>query len=169
MIQLHLGPRTIEALLPHREPLRLVETIEGFAPGRSPRLRATLPLTGQEPVLAGHFPERPVWPGVYVIEGLAQCGGLLMALTAIHEHGGAEALARLGDPAPRMPIPPRRDGALARAQVDLLRPVVPPATLRYEVRYVGAFGSLHKIDGHASAGDHAVAQGSVSIALFGED
>jgi len=169
MIRLDLGPRTIEALLPHREPLRLVETIEGFAPGRAPRLRATLPLTGQEPVLAGHFPERPIWPGVYVIEGLAQCGGLLMALAAIHEHGGTEALTRLEDPSLDMPALPRRDGALARAHVDLMRPVIPPVTLRYEVRYVGTFGALHKIDGHASAGKLAIAEGSVSIALFGED
>ncbi len=65
----------IYELLPHRPPLLLVDKVLGFEPGKS--IHAIKLVSHDEPVLMGHFPGNPVWPGVYVIEGLAQTSAIL--------------------------------------------------------------------------------------------
>jgi 3-hydroxyacyl-[acyl-carrier-protein] dehydratase len=158
MLKLELDAVAIERLIPHRAPVRLVDGIDGFAPGRAPRLRAWLEIGGGEPVFAGHFPGIPIWPGAYLIEGLAQCSALLLALQSIHEQTGEAALrsALEGDVA-------IATGLLARAHVDFQHPVRPPARLRYEVQRTGAFGNLIKIEGHASVEGRTVAEGSLTV------
>lgn len=162
MIQLDLDHAAIERLLPHRAPLRLVDRVEGFTPGRAAKLRAWLDLDGREPVFAGHFPGAPIWPGAYLIEGLAQCCGLLLALRALHAvHGqvgeAGSMLAALGQGRPIA------SGLLARAAVDFKLPVRPPAAIRYEVQLLGEFGNLIKLDGHASVAGRTVAEGSLTV------
>lgn len=149
------GRARIEAMLPHRDPLLLVDTLDSFTPGPRGSLAASFSITGDEAWLRGHFPGRPLWPGVLLIEGLAQCAGLLIHMAAAHARGEAS---------PR-PVDAARLGMLAAADVKLLRIVEPPAQIRYRVRIVGVFGGLHRVAGEAAVGDRAVADGSVSIAL----
>jgi len=61
-------------LLPHREPFVFVDEITDLQPGRSATARYTLP--ADAPFLAGHFPGRPIMPGVLIVEALAQTGAL---------------------------------------------------------------------------------------------
>ena len=68
----------IEAImkqLPHRYPMLLVDRVLECIPGE--RITALKNVTFNEPYFTGHFPHRPVMPGVIVIEALAQAAGIL--------------------------------------------------------------------------------------------
>jgi 3-hydroxyacyl-[acyl-carrier-protein] dehydratase len=75
----------IKKLLPHRYPFLLVDRVLDFEPGVS--LQAIKNVTFNEPFFQGHFPEKPVMPGVLILEALAQATGLLAFNT---ESRGAE-------------------------------------------------------------------------------
>ncbi len=70
------GIEWILSLLPHRYPMLLVDRVLEFQPRR--RLVAIKNVTMNEPFFAGHFPGKPVMPGVLVIEAMAQAGALLL-------------------------------------------------------------------------------------------
>ncbi|PIP42190.1 MAG: 3-hydroxyacyl-[acyl-carrier-protein] dehydratase FabZ [Desulfobacterales bacterium CG23_combo_of_CG06-09_8_20_14_all_51_8] len=62
--------------MPHRYPFLLVDRILDLTPGE--KIRALKNVTVNEPFFQGHFPGRPVMPGVLIIEGMVQAGGLLL-------------------------------------------------------------------------------------------
>lgn len=66
--------------LPHRFPFLLVDRVLEIVPGKS--IRALKNVTINEPFFPGHFPGRPVMPGVLIIEALAQAAGVLAFVTA---------------------------------------------------------------------------------------
>ena len=66
-------------LLPNRYPFLLVDRVIELEPKQ--RIRALKNVTYNEPYFQGHFPGRPVMPGVLVIEAMAQAGGLLTQLS----------------------------------------------------------------------------------------
>ena len=65
----------IQSLLPHRYPFLLIDRVLDSEPGK--RLRAMKNVTINEPFFQGHFPTKPVMPGVLLIEAMAQATGLL--------------------------------------------------------------------------------------------
>ena len=65
----------IQSLLPHRYPFLLVDRVIEAEPGK--RLVAVKNVTVNEPFFQGHFPGKPVMPGVLLIEAMAQATGLL--------------------------------------------------------------------------------------------
>src|ERR1051326_1503284 len=67
-------------LLPHRYPFLLVDRVLECIPGKS--MRALKNVTYNEPFFPGHFPGRPLMPGVMIIEALAQTAGILCFVTA---------------------------------------------------------------------------------------
>ena len=69
----------IRALLPHRYPVLLIDRGVELEPGK--RVRCYKSVSVNEPFFQGHFPARPVMPGVLVIEALAQAGGVLSYLS----------------------------------------------------------------------------------------
>lgn len=69
----------IQRLLPHRYPFLLVDRVVELEPNK--RVLAYKNVTINEPFFQGHFPGKPVMPGVLVVEALAQAGGLLTQLS----------------------------------------------------------------------------------------
>jgi 3-hydroxyacyl-[acyl-carrier-protein] dehydratase len=65
----------IRALLPHRYPMLLVDRVLDYQPMKT--LHAIKNVTINEPVFNGHFPELPIFPGVMILEALAQATGIL--------------------------------------------------------------------------------------------
>jgi 3-hydroxyacyl-[acyl-carrier-protein] dehydratase len=72
---IRLDINEIVRLLPHRYPFLLVDRVLECIPGKS--IRALKNVTYNEPFFPGHFPGRPLMPGVMIIESLAQAAGIL--------------------------------------------------------------------------------------------
>ena len=73
-----IGPldvRRVMAALPHRYPMLLVDRVERLVPDVS--ITATKAVTINEGFFQGHFPDRPIMPGVLIVEALAQAAGVL--------------------------------------------------------------------------------------------
>ena len=73
-----IGPldiRRVLAALPHRYPMLLVDRVEEILPDRS--IRAVKAVSFNESFFQGHFPGRPIMPGVLIVEALAQAAGIL--------------------------------------------------------------------------------------------
>jgi 3-hydroxyacyl-[acyl-carrier-protein] dehydratase len=83
-----LGRTEIEAILPHREPFLLIDEVLELDPGR--RVVARKTVREDEWYLAGHFPGRPVMPGVLIVEAMAQTGAV--AVLSEKENRGRLAL-----------------------------------------------------------------------------
>lgn len=72
---LRIPVQKILEILPHRYPFVLVDRVTEVVPGQS--IRGVKMVSVNEPWVAGHFPGRPIMPGVLIIESLAQIGGIL--------------------------------------------------------------------------------------------
>lgn len=75
--------------LPHRYPFLLIDRVTGYEAGKS--LSALKNVSINEPVFTGHFPQFPVFPGVLILEAMAQC----CAVFAFRELGGYPSDATL--------------------------------------------------------------------------
>jgi 3-hydroxyacyl-[acyl-carrier-protein] dehydratase len=65
----------IQKIIPHRYPFLLVDRVTEFTPGEM--LIAYKNVSISEPIFEGHFPGHPIYPGVMILEGMAQAGGIL--------------------------------------------------------------------------------------------
>lgn len=66
----------IRRILPHREPLLLVDRVTALEEGK--RITAEVTVQKDWPVFEGHFPEHPVLPGIYLVESMAQTADILL-------------------------------------------------------------------------------------------
>ncbi len=65
----------IQKILPHRYPFLLLDRVTGIEKGKF--IEGYKNVSISEPVFQGHFPDHPIYPGVMIIEGMAQAGGVL--------------------------------------------------------------------------------------------
>ncbi|MCC2640291.1 MAG: fabZ [Nitrospira sp.] len=106
----------IQSILPHRYPFLLVDRISELDPDR--RIVGIKNVTINEPFFQGHFPGRPVMPGVLILEALAQVGGVL-AFKSLGSVGGPVVYLTGIDAAKfRKPVLP---GDILRLEVDVIK------------------------------------------------
>ena len=86
--QAPLNRAEIEEILPHREPFLLIDEVTELEPGK--RVVARKTVRPDEWYLAGHFPGRPIMPGVLIVEAMAQTGAV--AVLCSDENRGRLAL-----------------------------------------------------------------------------
>jgi len=127
----------IQHLLPHRYPFLLVDRVVSMEPNK--RIQAYKNVTVNEPFFTGHFPGKPIMPGVLIIEALAQAGGLLTQLS--HE----------GQTAGRMFYMVKVDN------VRFKRMVVPgdrldlDVSLKRQIRNMALYEGVASVDGQEAA------------------
>lgn len=81
-----LDVNDIMEMIPHRYPFLLIDKIKNIVPGES--ATGIKNVTVNEPFFAGHFPQKPVMPGVLIIEAMAQTAGTLVVHTLGEEAKG---------------------------------------------------------------------------------
>jgi 3-hydroxyacyl-[acyl-carrier-protein] dehydratase len=128
-----IGPldvRRVMAALPHRYPMLLVDRVESLEPDQ--RIVAVKAVTINEGFFQGHFPGRPIMPGVLIVEALAQAAGVL-AVESLDLAGSGKLVYFMAI-----------DGAKFRA------PVEPGCLLTLDVEFVQKRATVCKFAGRAS-------------------
>jgi len=128
----------ILAHLPHRYPFLLIDRVTECEPGK--RLLGYKNVTYNEPYFTGHFPQRPIMPGVLIIEALAQATGVLAFRTA-RERPEADSLYYL----------------VGVDQVRFKRPVGPGDQLWLEIEVLKTVRGVWKFNGTAMVDGETVA------------
>jgi 3-hydroxyacyl-[acyl-carrier-protein] dehydratase len=128
-----IGPldvKRVMAALPHRYPLLLVDRVESIVPNES--IVAIKAVTMNEQFFQGHFPGRPIMPGVLIVEALAQAAGVL-AVESLN-------LANSGKLVYFMAI----------ENAKFRQPVEPGVLLKLEVEFVQKRATVCKFSGRAT-------------------
>jgi 3-hydroxyacyl-[acyl-carrier-protein] dehydratase len=94
----------IQKLLPHRYPFALVDRIIDYVPAKS--AVGIKNVTFNEPHFQGHFPGRPVMPGVMIVEAMAQVGGVVLTQMAGEIQNGLFMFAGIDKVRFRRPVVP---------------------------------------------------------------
>jgi 3-hydroxymyristoyl/3-hydroxydecanoyl-(acyl carrier protein) dehydratase len=139
----------LRAILPHREPFLFVDRVLKLEPDKF--IVAERTLRAEEFYFAGHFPGRPIMPGVLIAEALAQTSGLLIGLS---EQARADT-------------PPTQPKAffLAVTNIKFTHPAQPGDTLGLRAEADRHFGDLFRFHVEATVGRNLVASGSLTLAL----
>ena len=136
----------IETLIPHRPPFLWIDRVEELEPGV--RCVAVKFVDPAIPIFAGHFPAKPILPGVLLIEAVAQTAGVMLGAAA----------AQSSDKNP--------EGVALLAAVNrfkFLKPVTPGQELRIETKKLTEAGQMAYIGGTVWVGEEMVASGELSV------
>ncbi|MDX1538196.1 MAG: 3-hydroxyacyl-ACP dehydratase FabZ [Arsukibacterium sp.] len=117
------------ALLPHRYPFLLIDKVLDYTPGES--LTALKNVTINEPIFTGHFPGMPIFPGVLILEALAQATGILGFKTVTERSENELYLFAAID------------------EARFKKPVVPGDTMILEVKFLKERRNMWKFYGEA--------------------
>lgn len=129
--------------LPHRYPFLLVDRLVEFEPSK--RAVGIKNVTCNEPFFTGHFPDKPIMPGVLIVEAMAQTGGVL-AFKSFPEMKGSVLFIGI-------------DNARFR------RPVIPGDQLKMVVEVVKHKREIWVFDGKAFVDDELVAEAKIMAML----
>ena len=142
-LTLPLEAAEIMRIIPHRYPMLLIDRVLELVPGKS--VVAIKNVTANEPQFTGHFPDRPIMPGVLMVEALAQAGAVAV-----------------------LSLPQYRGKLVLFAGIDdcrFRRTVVPGDTLRLEVtleKLRGVFGRGRAV---ATVDGEIAVQGTISFVI----
>jgi len=141
---MQLDVRQIKEIIPHRYPFLLVDRVTEVEPGV--RAKGYKNLTVNEQFFQGHFPDRPIMPGVLMVEALAQLGCITMLLKD-------ELKGNLGL-------------FTGIEYVKFRTMVVPGDRLDLEVELIKMKGPVGKMKGIARVGDKIACEGEISFAMI---
>lgn len=143
---MELDLEAIRRVLPHRYPFLLIDRIVELRPGEG--AVGIKNVSANEPFFEGHFPDRPVMPGVLIIEAMAQTAGVLMSD---------------GDESGRVPLFMGIDKARFRRQV------VPGDQLRLEVELLRRRKNVCRVSGKAFVGETLAAEAEIMATIADSD
>ena len=139
----------IQKILPHRYPFLLLDRVTGLERGKF--IEGYKNVSISEPVFQGHFPDHPIYPGVMIIEGMAQAGGVL----AFQSYSEDEQKDMENKVVYFMSI----DKAKFRL------PVTPGDRLLYRLSVIRHRGSIWQLDGKAFVDDKLVAEAQLKAMI----
>ena len=137
------GIERILELLPHRAPMLMIDRVLEIGENH---IRAEKLVSSAEPAFAGHFPGRPIFPGVLIIEAMAQAAGIWASVSSPALRERLSVLAGVDD---------------ARFR----RQVVPGDVLVLEARALAARSKLSKFEAKATVAGELVAE-AILLAYF---
>ena len=138
----------IQKILPHRHPFLMVDAILEMEPLK--RVVGIKNVSINEDYFLGHFPGKPVMPGVLIVEAMAQTGGLLLLQEVADREGKLLYFVAIDD---------------ARFR----RPVVPGEQLRLEVTVVSWRGTFCKLAGKATVNGELAAEATLMCKMVDRD
>jgi 3-hydroxymyristoyl/3-hydroxydecanoyl-(acyl carrier protein) dehydratase len=134
--------REIETMIPHRPPFLWIDRVEELEPGT--RCVAVKFVDPADPIFAGHFPAKPILPGVLLIEAVAQTAGVMLGSAAPQGAGELALLAAVN-------------------RFKFFKSVTPGQELRIETRKLADAGRMAYIGGTVWVGGEIVASGELSV------
>lgn len=143
-----LDVNEIQKILPHRYPFLFVDAIVEME--RLKRVVGIKNVTMNESHFQGHFPGKPIMPGVLIIEAMAQTGGLLLL----------------------QEVPDRENKLLYFVAVDgarFRRPVVPGDQLKLEIKVMSWRGDFCKLEGRATVDGQLAAEATLMCKMVDRD
>ena len=144
----------IETLIPHRSPFLWIDRVEELEPGV--RCVAVKFIDPDSPIFSGHFPAKPILPGVLLIEAVAQTAGVML--------GSAGRQADKGKPDDLQRERQRGVALLAAVnRFKFLKPVMPGQELRVETKKLTEAGQLACVGGTVWVCGEMVASGELTV------
>ena len=139
----------IQKILPHRYPFLLVDRVTELNIGEY--IEGFKNVSISEPVFQGHFPEHPIYPGVMIIEGMAQVGGVLAFKSM--------------DNATQKEIENKVVYFMSIDKAKFRAPVTPGDQLVYKINVIKNKGSVWQLDAKAYVDDKIVAQAELKAMI----
>ena len=136
-------------LLPHRYPFLLVDKIIDIDGDRS--CVGIKNVTFNEPQFTGHFPSRPIFPGVFIVEGMAQTAGAICVALRLAEN-----------------VRPKQVFFLTIDKAKFRKPVVPGDTVEYHMRKIRQRRDMWWYHGQAKVAGKLVAEAEVGAMVVTE-
>ena len=139
----------IQKILPHRFPFLLIDRVTAITPSHT--IEAYKNVTIGEQIFQGHFPDHPIYPGVMIIEGMAQAGAVL-AFKSMDEEGQEGA----------------KDKVVYFMSIDNAKfrsPVKPGDKLVYKLSVLKHRGNIWVLDGKAYVDDKLVAEAELKAMI----
>ncbi len=135
----------IEALIPHRPPFLWIDRVEELEPGV--RCVAVKFVDAANPFFAGHFPAKPILPGIFLIEAVAQTAGVMLGSATPVAVGNTRGVALLA----------------AVNRFKFFKPVTPGQELRVETKKLTEALQMAYIAGTVWVDGEIVANGELSV------
>ena len=139
----------IMAMLPHRYPFLMIDRVIELLPGQ--RVVALKNVTINEPHFVGHFPARPIMPGVMIVEAMAQTAAVLCAYSERDLQGSGKLVY-----------------FLAIENARFRKPVVPGDSMRIHVKKTHRRANVWKFDSKCTVDGKVVAEANFSAMVVDE-
>jgi len=137
----------IQEMLPHRYPFLLIDRITDIKVGESIEGYLNISITNQ--VFQGHFPDHPIYPGVLIIEGMAQTGGVL-AFQSV----------------PKEEVKDKVVYFMSIDKAKFRNPVKPGDKLVYKLSVIKHRGKIWQLDAKAYVDDNLVAEAELKAMIM---